>query len=93
MYRNIYKKLYSITSKLQKTAPGIGFVKKALQNNVIPNFTPIKGQFLNKHEHIQGERKLMLSHLNRHVCNSKIQMKTHYEIDSWLLALVRFVIM
>ena len=28
----------------------------------------------------------MLSHLNKHVCNLKLQVKTHYDIDT-LLAL------
>ena len=44
--------LYIITSKLHKTASIIGFIKKALHNNATPKFVQIKGQFLNKHEHI-----------------------------------------
>ena len=83
---DIYNKLYSITYKLRKTASSIGFIKKALRNNVIPKFAQIKGQFVVGHEHIQAELKIMLSHLNKHVCNLKIQINKHYDIDA-LLAL------
>ena len=83
---DIFNKPCSITSKLHKTTPSIGFIKKALHNNVTPKFAQIKEQFVNRHEYIQEERKLMLSHLNRHVCNLKIQIKTHYDLDA-LLAL------
>ena len=84
---DIYNKLYSITYKLHKTASSIGFINKALRNNVIPKFAQIKGQFVAGHEHIQAERKIMLSHhLNKHVCNLKIQINKHYDTDA-LLAL------
>ena len=69
---DIYNKLHSITSKLHKTASSIGFIKKALHNNVIPKLAQIKEQLVNRYVHIQAEQKLMLSHLNRHVCNLKI---------------------
>ena len=50
----MYNKLYSITSKLHNTALSIGFIKIALHNNVILKFAQIKGQFVNRHEHIQA---------------------------------------
>ena len=83
---DIHNKLYSITSKLHKTESSIGFIKKALHNNVIPKFAQIKGQFVSRHQYIQAEGKLMLSHLNSHVFNLKMQIKTHYDVDT-LLAL------
>ena len=69
------QQLYILTSKLNKAASSIGFIKKALHNNVTPTFVQIKRQFVNKHEQVQTERGIMLFHLNRHVCNSKIQNK------------------
>ena len=47
-------------------------------------FAQTNGQFVNRHGHIQADRKLMLSHLNRHVCNLKIQIKAHYDLDMLL---------
>ena len=51
---DIHNKLYSITSKLKKTASSIGFINKAIYHNVISQFAQIEGQFLNRHEHTQG---------------------------------------
>ena len=59
-------------------------IKKALDNNVRPKFVQKKRQLVHRHEHIQAERKLMLSHLSRHVCNLKIQIKTHYDLYAFL---------
>ena len=67
---------------MHKTVSSIGFITKALHNNVTPKFAQIKGQFVNRHKHIQAERKLVLSHLSKHVCNLKIEIKTHYDLDA-----------
>ena len=56
---DIHNKLYSITSKLKKTASSIGFVNKAIYHNVISQFAQIEGQFLNRHEHTQGSTYLL----------------------------------
>ena len=37
-----------VTSKLQKKGASIGFIKKALHNQVTPKFASVKGQFINK---------------------------------------------
>ena len=71
---NICNKIYIVTCKLHKTTSSIGLVKKAIHNNVILKFAQIKGQFVNRYEHIQVGRKPMLSHLNRNVSNLKIQI-------------------
>ena len=39
-------KFYNITSKLQKTASNIGFIKKALYKKVRPKLAQINGQLL-----------------------------------------------
>ena len=56
---NIHNKLYSVTFKLQKTASSIGFIKKAIYHNVIPQFAQIKGQFLNRLDDTQGSTYLL----------------------------------
>ena len=67
----IYNKLYNTTSKLHISAWRIAFIKKALQHQVTPKFAQINGQFINKQDQIDAQRKLMLSHLNKHVITLK----------------------
>ena len=55
---DIYNKLYSITSKLHKTASSTGFIKKALHNNVIPKFSQIKEKFVNGHHKFRQRANL-----------------------------------
>ena len=40
----LYKELKNITSKLHRTAGSIGFIKKALHNEVTPKFAQVKGK-------------------------------------------------
>lgn len=61
----IYNKLYNTTLKLLKTASSIGFIKKDLYNKVTLRFAQINGQFINKQDQVDAQRKLMQSHLNR----------------------------
>ena len=81
----IYNKLYNTISKLHKLASSIGFIKKALHHKVIPKFAQINGQFINKQDHIDAERKLMLSHFNRHVLTLKELTHKLRQLDSDLL--------
>ena len=67
----IHNELYNTTSKLHKSASSIGFIKKALHHKVTLRFTQISGQFINKQDQIDADRKLMLSQLNRHVLTLK----------------------
>ena len=61
-----FNKLISITSKVQRRAPSIGFVKKALYLEVTPKFVLVKGQFKTEIDKWKCERKVMLSHLQDH---------------------------
>ena len=81
----IYNKLYNTTSKLHKSASSIGFIKKTLYHKVTPKFAQINGQFINKQDQIDAERKLMLSHLNRHVLTLKELRHKLWQLDSDLL--------
>ena len=67
----IYNKIQNTTSKLHKSASSIGFIKKAFHHKLIPNFAQINGQFINKQDQTDAERKLILSHLDRHVLTLK----------------------
>ena len=69
MYRvaDIYIKLKSITSKLHNTPTSIAFIKKALFIDVIPKFATVNGQCINEKDSLAASRKLMKSHLAKHV--------------------------
>ena len=64
---DVYIKLKSITSKLHNTSASIGFIKKALFVDMIPKFAIVKGQFINETDSLTASRKLMKSHLTKHV--------------------------
>ena len=64
---DVYIKLKSITSKLHNTSASIGFIKKALFVDVIPKFAIVKGQFINETDSLTASRKLMKSHLTKHI--------------------------
>ena len=57
---NIYIKLKSIRSKF-------AFIKKALFVDVIRKFSIVKGKFINETDSLTASRKLMKSHLIKHV--------------------------
>ena len=63
----IYIKLKSITTKLHNTSASIAFIKKALFIDVIPKFATVNGQFTNEKDSLAASRKLMKSHLTKHV--------------------------
>ena len=67
--------LVCLSNQLHKTTASIGFIKKALCNNVTPKFATIKGQFLQKADQIQAQRLLMCTHLKQHgiQCKSLIR--------------------
>ena len=67
----IYNTIYNTASKLHKLASSIGFFRKALHHKVTPKFAEINDRFINKQDQIDAERKLMLSHLIRHVLTLK----------------------
>ena len=49
------------------TSASIAFIKKALFVDVIPKFAMVKGQFINETDSLTASRKLMKSHLTKHV--------------------------
>ena len=42
----IYYRLYKLSLKLHNTASSIGFIRKAIYNQVTPNFVKVQGHFL-----------------------------------------------
>ena len=52
---------------LHNTSGSIAFIKKALFVDVIPKFAMVKGQFINETDSLTASRKLMKSHLTKHV--------------------------
>ena len=61
-----YFPLRNTISKIQKTSASIGFVKKALYNNVTPTFAKISGCFANEVSKKKSEKILLRSHLSDH---------------------------
>ena len=61
-----FNNLISITSKVQRRAASIGFVKKALYQEVTPKFALVKGQFKTGRGKWKCEQRVMLSHLQDH---------------------------
>ena len=66
-----YKTLVITTSKLQKRTSSIGFIKKAVHNEVTPKFATVKGQFLNTNDKWKCEKQILISHLQDHVITVK----------------------
>ena len=66
-FDDFYIKLKSITSKLHNASASVVFIKKALFVDVIPKFSIVKGQFINETDSLTAQRKLMKSHLTKHV--------------------------
>ena len=64
---DIFIKLKSITSKLHNTSASIACFKKPLFVDVLPKFAIVKGQFINETDGLTSSRKLMESHLTKHV--------------------------
>ena len=68
----LYKELKNITSILHRTSGSIGFIKKALHNEVTPKFAQVKGNFININDRFKSEKSILLSHLNNHVHSHKL---------------------
>ena len=73
---------------MHKSASSIGFIKKALHHKVTPKFAQINAQFINKQDQIDSQRKLMLSHVNRHVLTLKDLTHKFSQLENNLLAQV-----
>ena len=73
----LYKELKNITSKLHRTSGSIGFIKKALYNEVTPKFAQVKGNFININDRFKLEKSILLSHLNEHVRSNKLLVSKH----------------
>ena len=76
----LYKELKNITSKLHRTSGSIGFIKKALHNEVTPKFAQVKGNFININDRFKSEKRILLSHLNDHVRSYKLLISKHHYI-------------
>ena len=58
-------------SKLHRSAGSIGFIKKALFNEVTPKLRKFWGNFINNNNKYKSERSTWLSHLNDYVFRLK----------------------
>ena len=52
----LYKEIKDITSKLHRTSRSIGFIKKALHNEVTPKVAEIKDDFVNTNDRFKSEK-------------------------------------
>ena len=77
---DIYKDLNNVTSKLHRTAGSIGFIKKALYNDITPKFAQVKGNFVNNNDRYKSERSVLLSHLNEHILSYKKLIDKHHSL-------------
>ena len=59
----LYKELKNITSKLHRTSGSIGFIKKALHNEVTPKFAQVKGNFINVNDRFKSEKRVFFNHI------------------------------
>ena len=87
-----YSKLYWLTIKLHNTAARIGFKKEALYAHITPVFAQINEQSVNDEEKHQAVRRLMLSHVWKHVKCLKDMTKEHHEISGKLMTITRRLI-
>ena len=72
-----YLKLKSYTSKIQRTASSIGFIRKSLHNNIVPTFEKIEGQFIDSKDQIKAEEGILKSHLLNHKNNLQCLLNCH----------------
>ena len=72
-----FNNLISITSKVQRRDASIGFVKKALYQEVTPKFTLVKVQFKTKRDKWKCEQRVILSHFQDHKNTLKSLMKEY----------------
>ena len=88
---NIYIELKSITSKLHNTSASIAFIKKAFFVDFIPKLAMVKGQLINETDSLTTSRKLMKSHLTKHVQNLYILSMQFNDLKSLLYSSIGFV--
>ena len=65
-YTTLFNKLKPLTSKLQRTASTIVFIKQSLFHGVIPTFAKVKGQFLNERDRWKSSEIILKSQLHKH---------------------------
>ena len=65
-YTTFFNKLKSLTSKFQKTASSIPFIKQSFSHGVIPTFAKVKGHFLNERHRWKSSEIILKSQLQKH---------------------------
>ena len=80
-----FNNLIRVTSKVQKRAASIGFVKKALYREVAPKFALVKGQFKTEKDNWKCEQKVMLSHLQDHKNTLKSLIKEYNTLRIYMI--------
>ena len=58
-----YLKLTSVTSKLQRPASSIAFIKKSLHNNIVSTFAKVQCQFSNNKDKTRAKESILKSSL------------------------------
>ena len=71
------KDLRNVTSKIDKTAGSIRFIKKALYHKIKPISAQVQSDFINNNNKNKGDKSILLSHFNDHVCSFKKLCKKH----------------
>ena len=66
-----YYKLKSLSSKIQRTSSSIGFIYKAINHEIIPTFTKVKGHFVNMKDKYKAEKSIPQSNLTAYKHNLK----------------------
>ena len=64
-----YYDLRRKTSKLQRTAASIGFIRNALHNDVTPTFAKVTGNINNENLRKKAEKNNLRAELNEHCTN------------------------
>ena len=77
-----YLKLKSYTSKIQRTASSIGFIRKSLHNNIVPTFAKVKGHFIESKDQIKAEEGVLRSHLLNHKRNLQYLLNCHKHLSN-----------
>jgi len=100
-----YIKLKAVTSKLQRTASSIGFIKKSLFHNVIPTFARVSGNFSNDNDKWHCSKRILLSELRKHQqklteliyeereINSQLERKCGYKLCQILILKIKNVLL
>ena len=75
------KDLRNVTSKIHKTVGSIGFIKKALYHKIKPISAQVQSDFINNNDKNKGDKSMLLSHINDHVCSFKKLCKKHNSLS------------